>query len=344
MKNIIKRDGSVVPFSLEKITTAINKAFTATGEVNVEKSLMQLGYNETAKAYIIYRAERERQRDKNSRLMKTLDQIARSDAKENDLKRENANIDGNTAMGTMLKYGSESAKTYYRTYMLPDKIREAHENGDIHIHDLDFYNLTMTCCQIDLTRLFKDGFSTGHGFLREPNSIESYGALAAIAMKANQNDMHGGQSVPNFDRDMAPGVAKTFAKKYTSRLIDSLEDYFCISDQEDFINQILGDIESAYGINPTLDNSDKYDTFVAEKIMKYSCIFKEEALKITERARKRALRETEKATHQAMEIRYYSIRLAHTKGIRRNPRITLAGTSYQTDAFSRKNQINNRPR
>jgi len=194
MNNIIKRNGSVVPFSIEKITAAICKAFMATGEVHTtaienasinvsecisirldtqyndpvyiediqneaEKALMQMGYNETAKAYILYRAERDRYRDKNSRLMKTLDQIARSDAKDNDVKRENANIDGNTAMGTMLKFGSESAKTYYCTHMLPDKIREAHESGDIHIHDLDFYNLTMTCCKIDLTRLFKDGFS-----------------------------------------------------------------------------------------------------------------------------------------------------------------------------------------
>jgi len=156
MNNIIKRNGSVVPFSIEKITSAISKAFMATGEIHTaaldktsmsvaecisirldaqykdpvyiediqneaEKALMQMGYSETAKAYILYRAERERQRDKNSRLMKTLDQIARSDAKDNDVKRENANIDGNTAMGTMLKFGSESAKAYYRAYMLPDK-------------------------------------------------------------------------------------------------------------------------------------------------------------------------------------------------------------------------------
>ena len=229
MNSIIKRDGSVVPFSIEKITTAICKAFMATGEIGiteldavsmgisrdvaiqvdaqyadpvgiediqneVEKALMRAGYDATAKAYILYRADRERRRDKNSRLMKTLDEIAHCDAKDNDVKRENANIDGNTAMGTMLKFGSESSKAYYRAFMLPDHIRKAHEEGDIHIHDLDFYNLTMTCCQIDLTRLFQNGFSTGHGFLREPNSIASYGALAAIAMQANQkkHELHSG--------------------------------------------------------------------------------------------------------------------------------------------------------
>ena len=186
--------------------------------------------------------------------MKTLDQIARSDAKDNDIKRENANIDGNTAMGTMLKFGSESAKAYYRTYMLPDKIREAHESGDIHIHDLDFYNLTMTCCQIDLTRLFKDGFSTGHGFLREPNSIASYGALAAIAMQANQNDMHGGQSIPNFDRDMAPGVVKTYRKTFIKRLTDAVED-LCDTREfnyenplDKFLEETVAGLEQKYGL------------------------------------------------------------------------------------------------
>ena len=231
-------------------------------------------------------------------------------------------------MGTMLKFGSESAKAYYRTYMLLDKIREAHESGDIHIHDLDFYNLTMTCCQIDLTRLFKDGFSTGHGFLREPNSIASYGALAAIAMQANQNDMHGGQSVPNFDRDMAPGVAKTFAKLYKARLIDVVADIFGVSDIEDIISQILNDVETACGMKPTLDNGDKYDSLVAETLMIYSCISRGEARKITERARKRALHETEKATHQAMESLIHNLNTMHSRA---GAQVPFSSLNYGND-------------
>ena len=82
----------------------------------------------------------------------------------------------------------------------------AHQDGDIHIHDLDFYTLTTTCCQIDLLNLFHGGFSTGHGVLREPNDIYSYSALACIAIQANQNDQHGGQSIVNFDYGMAAGV------------------------------------------------------------------------------------------------------------------------------------------
>ena len=140
------------------------------------------------------------------------------DAKDADIKRENANIDADTAMGTMLKYGSEGSKYFINNHVLPKDIAAAHINGDIHIHDEDFYMLTETCCQIDLIRLFSDGFCTGHGFLREPKDIRSYAALACIAIQANQNEMHGGQSVPNFDYAMAPGVRKTFRKSYFKAL------------------------------------------------------------------------------------------------------------------------------
>ena len=142
---------------------------------------------------------------------------------EDDNKRENANIDGNTAMGTMLKYGSEGAKQFYQRYVLDPKHAKAHARGDIHIHDLDFYTLTTTCCQIDLIDLFDHGFCTGHGFLREPNDIESYSALACIAIQSNQNDQHGGQSVPNFDYAMAKGVAKTYRKNYARNVGKALE-------------------------------------------------------------------------------------------------------------------------
>ncbi|HCB91711.1 MAG TPA: anaerobic ribonucleoside triphosphate reductase, partial [Ruminococcaceae bacterium] len=137
-------------------------------------------------------------------------QLTFRDAKDVDLKRENANIDADTAMGTMLKYGSEGSKYFVNNYILPKDIAAAHVGGDIHIHDEDFYMLTETCCQIDLLKLFRGGFCTGHGTLREPQDISSYAALACIAIQANQNEMHGGQSIPNFDYSMAPGVAKTF--------------------------------------------------------------------------------------------------------------------------------------
>lgn len=224
IKKIKKRDGREVPFNLEKIANAIFKAAQAAGgqdydislslaedvadyldekyrgsipEVEqiqdaVEKVLIESGHARTAKEFILYRAERTRVREMNTRLMKVYEDLTFQEAEDNDLKRENANIDGNTAMGTMLKYGSEGAKQFYDLFILNPEHSMAHKNGDIHIHDLDFLTLTTTCCQIDIDTLFKGGFSTGHGFLREPKDIQSYAALACIAIQSNQNDQHGG--------------------------------------------------------------------------------------------------------------------------------------------------------
>ena len=259
---IIKRDGREANFDTEKITQAIYKAAQAIGgndydaakalsvqvrdllekkcgdkaptveqvQDAVEKVLIENGHARTAKEYILYRAERTRVREMNTKLMKIYEDLTFKSAKDNDVKRENANIDGDTAMGTMLKYGSEGAKQFNEMYILDPKYSKAHRDGDIHIHDLDFFTLTTTCCQIDLVSLFKGGFSTGHGYLREPNDIASYSALACIAIQSNQNDQHGGQSVPNFDYSMAPGVKKTYRKRYRINLERAIE---LLTDAED---------------------------------------------------------------------------------------------------------------
>ena len=243
---IRKRDGREVPFNIEKIANAIFKAGNAAGEEDysialalaekvaeqldknpdkkvpdveeiqniVEKVLIEDGYAKPAKEYILYRAERTRIREMNTRLMKVYEDLTFKEAKDNDKKRENANIDGDTAMGTMLRYGSEGAKQFNEMFVLKPEHSRAHRNGDIHIHDLDFLALTTTCCQIDIEKLFKGGFCTGHGYLREPNDIQSYSSLACIAIQSNQNDQHGGQSIPNFDYGLAPGVSKTYIKLY----------------------------------------------------------------------------------------------------------------------------------
>lgn len=142
------------------------------------------------------------------------DDIMLLDANESDLKRDNANINGDTAMGAMLQLGANAAKEYYLDKVVPAKAAYAHRRGDIHIHDLDFYGWTTTCTQIDLLKLFEGGFDTGHGHLREPQSIGSYAALAAIAIQSNQNDQHGGQSIVNFDYTMAKGVELTYDKHF----------------------------------------------------------------------------------------------------------------------------------
>ena len=140
------------------------------------------------------------------------DNITALSSRDSDLKRDNANINGDTPMGAMLQQGANTAKEYYLDTMIDPEIARLHREGWIHIHDLDFYGWTTTCCQIDLLKLFKDGFNTGHGHLREPKSIGSYAALAAIAIQSNQNDQHGGQSIVNFDYAMAQGVKLTYQK------------------------------------------------------------------------------------------------------------------------------------
>jgi ribonucleoside-triphosphate reductase len=140
------------------------------------------------------------------------DNITASQAKDSDLKRDNANINGDTAMGAMLQYGANTAKEYNLNWLIDPEIARLHKEGWIHIHDLDFYAWTTTCTQIELRKLFKGGFNTGHGHLREPKGIGSYAALAAIAIQSNQNDQHGGQSIVDFDYAMGDGVRITYQR------------------------------------------------------------------------------------------------------------------------------------
>ena len=283
---ILKRDGRRVPFNVEKIAKAIYQAAVSVGGENyeeaqeiaykvcdyleknlqvecptveqvqdaVEKILIEEGHASTAKAYILYRAERTQKREMNSEIMQIYEQLTFKDAKDSDVKRENANVNADTAMGTMLKYGSEGSKKFYQMFVLKKDHAEAHKNGDIHIHDLDFLTLTTTCCQIDLIKLFKNGFSTGEGHLREPQSIGSYAALAAIAIQSNQNDQHGGQSIPNFEYAMAIGVRKSYAKTYLSNLTKSIELLFEENTADEIVNSILEKVKEEKDIKPSVES------------------------------------------------------------------------------------------
>ncbi|MBR1746472.1 MAG: anaerobic ribonucleoside triphosphate reductase, partial [Fibrobacter sp.] len=264
----------------------------------VEKALTDNNYADTAKSYILYRAERTRIREVNTRLMHTLRDITFSSAKESDLKRENANIDGDTAMGTMLKYGSESAKHFYTMMMLKPEHSRAHSDGDIHIHDLDFYSLTMTCCQIDLIKLFKNGFNTGHGHLREPKDIRSYAALAAIAIQSNQNDQHGCQSVQNFDYAMENGVRISYRKAYLSNMVKALI-LFTGKEEEEImpiVKKLHSEMEQMGMVATLVPN----ENFVETEARELSKTFDTEmVMKAQKFAEKQAYEETDKATFQA---------------------------------------------
>ncbi len=347
---ITKRDGRKVVYDEAKIAAAIERAFDAvesgngheeakrlagivTREMNaresaeipsvediqdqVEQTLITEGYAKTAKAYILYRAERSRTREAKTRLMHILEDITFKDASESDVKRENANIDGDTAMGTMLKYGSESAKQFYDMYVLNPEHARAHREGDIHIHDLDFLTLTTTCTQIDLTQLFKGGFSTGHGVLREPQDIGSYSALACIAIQSNQNDQHGGQAIASFDYDMAPGVAKTYVKEYRRALGATLELLLNHDAANEEARNIIRQIGNEIGAKPTLKPNKEFDDALRERLTAMSD--EATAERIIHYATERGYRETERRTYQAMESFIHNLNTMHSRAGAQTP-------------------------
>lgn len=179
----------------------------------VYKCLVDNKHAATSERYLTESIKRSNQREMDTALMKSFEEITFKSEEDSEVKRENANIDSSTAMGTMLKYGSEAAKNFNLLYLMTPDVANAHRNGDIHIHDLDFLSLTETCAQIPLDKLFDGGFNTGHGYLRQPGSIRAAAAQAAIAIQSNQNDQHGGQSIPLFDYYLAPYVALTYVKQ-----------------------------------------------------------------------------------------------------------------------------------
>ncbi|NLY45699.1 MAG: anaerobic ribonucleoside triphosphate reductase [Tissierella sp.] len=356
---IRKRDGREVPFNIEKIANAIFMAAQAAGGQDyktsmdlaekvatlsnekfertlpgvediqdiVEKVLIEAGHAKTAKEYIIYRAERSRAREMDTRLMKVFEDLTFKDAKDVDIKRENANIDGDTAMGTMLKYGSEGAKAFYDLFVLNPDHSAAHKAGDIHIHDLDFLTLTTTCCQIDIVELFKNGFSTGHGFLREPKNIASYSSLACIAIQSNQNDQHGGQSIPNFDYGMAIGVRKTYIKDYRLNLKKGIELLLSNLDLNENIDYIFDILEKEYKLVPSMADNDDYLKKEGEYLLE---ILNDEAVvkKIQDFALKNAYKDTDNKTFQAMEAFIHNLNTMHSRA---GAQIPFSSINYGTD-------------
>ncbi|MCV3395377.1 anaerobic ribonucleoside triphosphate reductase [Campylobacter lari] len=345
IKFIIKRDKSQVAFDIFKIKNAIFKANINSideklnndfldklcDEVvalldkkhiqveqiqdKVEEVLIKNALVNTAKSYILYRQKRTQIRNGSYDLLSLYDDLTFKDSKEADLKRENANINSDSAMGMMLKYGSEGAKYYVDECVLPKHIANAHKNGDIHIHDKDFYMLTQTCCQIDLLKLFENGFSTGHGSLREPNDIRSYASLACIALQANQNEMHGGQSIPNFDFAMAKGVAKTFQKEYKK----ATNAFFEIKLEQSLDEQCFKNANfQAFSEKECFKELLRLDLNGDENFLK----------QVNAYAYKRALKQTQDATFQAMEALIHNL---NTMNSRAGAQVPFSTLNYGTD-------------
>lgn len=360
-----KRDGRVIPFNEDRITRAIFLAATnvaeregiipdyklseqLTQEVikllnhkysesvpsvediqnSVVKVLIETGHAKTSEEYIVYRTERSRIRNSKTRLMKAIEEITFEDAEDADIKRENANINGNTAMGTMLQYGSTVSKEFCKTHILKPEHSFAHDNGDIHIHDMDFLNMgTLTCCQIDVKKLFEDGFSTGHGFLREPQDIMSYGALAAIAIQSNQNDQHGGQSIPFFDYGLSEGVYKTFKKFYIGNLAKALKLFKGIENNE-AIKDIVYRTEKETNKKVGLKKDELYLNSEKEKLRETFNIDEELINNMQNFAFEESYKETDKKTYQSMEAFIHNLNTMHSRA---GAQVPFSSVNFGTD-------------
>ena len=287
----------------------------------IEDELKKNNYNDVYESFSEYRERRTASRQafadekKMHKFLKSIEGLGLKSASEEDSKRENANIDGNSAMGTMLQYGSTVSKEFAKAYLMKKKYAEAHDSGDIHIHDMDFLPMgTTTCMQIDLNKLFKNGFSTGHGHLRPPKDIMSYSALAAIAIQSNQNDQHGGQSIPAFDYYLAPGVLMTFKKQFKQSMYELLD----FTDFISFVNmdKVAKEIDKLTSIELDID------TF--ESIYKDS----KEVKRIFEKAYETALAKTDRATYQAMEAFVHNLNTMHSRA---GAQVPFSSINFGTD-------------
>ena len=351
---VVKRSGQRVEFNDAKVALAIKKGFDSVyeeydeKEVNkvkekvlsyikkeykdrktigvediqdaIEKELQDLKFDEVYTSFKGYRERRAASRDafvvkQQHKFVKAIESLGLKTSSEENSKRENANVDGDGPMGTMLHFGSTVSREFAKAYLMDAKYARAHDEGAIHIHDLDFWAMsTTTCTQIDIEKLFRNGFSTGHGFLRTPNDIMSYTALAAIAIQANQNEQHGGQSIPAFDYYMAPGVLKTFRKQFKQTLFDYLE----LEGFTEFINskKVIDIIDKL--------NSIVFDINVFDEFMSKSDRVKEIFVKSYDKA----MQKTDRITYQAMEAIIHNLNTMHSRA---GAQVPFSSLNFGTD-------------
>lgn len=342
---IIKRDGKHEDFSISKIKNAIQKAFVATNRAVDEKEIASLtmcvidaftectlsveqiqdivervlmkDYPDVAKKYILYREWRNTERNRKTKMKREMDGIVAID--KNDVNLSNANMSSHTPAGQMMTFASEVTKDYTYRYLLPKRFAEAHQQGDIHIHDLDYYpTKTTTCIQYDLADLFNRGFRTKNGSIRTPQSIQSYATLATIVFQTNQNEQHGGQAIPAFDFFMAPGVLKSYRKNLVSylSLAASVEG---VELDDESLKSIVG--EHVHSIE--MKEEDEQGLFAAVRAA---------GLNLSDSAfasiLKKVYMQTCKDTHQAMEGLIHNLNTMHSRG---GNQVVFSSINYGTD-------------
>lgn len=238
IQTIVKRDGRIVGFNDQKIMAAIRKAMlhTEKGEDErliqqitdhisvhgkpqmsvediqdaVEMELMKSARKDVAQKYIAYRNQRSIARKAKTRDV-FLDIV---NIKNNDVTRENANMNADTPAGMMMKFASETTKPFVDDYLLSEQSREAVAHNLLHVHDKDYYpTKSLTCCQHPLDNILQHGFTAGHGSSRPAKRIETAAVLACISLECAQNEMHGGQAIPAFDFYLAPFVRSSYIEE-----------------------------------------------------------------------------------------------------------------------------------
>ena len=319
IQTVVKRDGRIVGYNEEKIKAAIRKAMLATDAGDdealiqriadhigargksqmsvegiqdmVELELMKSPRKEVAKCYINYRHKRSV-----ARKAKTRDIFLEIiNAKNNDITRENANMNADSPAGMMMKFASETTKPFVDDYLLSDEAREAVRDNYLHIHDKDYYpTKSLTCVQHPLDKILNNGFWAGHGESRPAKRIETASVIACISMETAQNEMHGGQAIPAFDFYLAPFVRKTFVEEVK------------------FAEQISGD-----------DYSDLLSAKIDDYIMRPL-----EGLKGRERALQHAINRTAERVHQAMEAFIHNMNTIHSRG---GNQVVFSSINYGTD-------------
>ena len=318
---VIKRDGRVADFNIERIVKAITLAMSQTpGGVDidlankianqversledkvqasvyeiqdlVEKKLMASSRKEVAQSYITYRYNRDVARKSKTREV-FLDIIG---AKANEITRENANMNADTPAGMMMKFASETTKPFVDDFLLSTEARNAVKDGFIHIHDKDYYpTKSLTCLQHPLDKILENGFKAGHGSSRPAKRIETASILGCISMETVQNEMHGGQAIPAFDFYLAPFVRKTFIEevKKVEELLDK-------------------DLSKLYNI--------EIKDYTKKEL---------KGLKGEERDLQAAINSTVDRVHQSMEAFIHNMNTIHSRG---GNQVVFSSINYGTD-------------
>lgn len=319
VKKVTKRDGRIVDFDQRKIVDAVLKAMNVTNEGedivlaaeianaiakieqlsmsveeiqdHVEMELMKSPRKEVAKKYIAYRNQRNLARKAKSReIFKEI-----IEAQATDITRENANMNADTPAGMMMKFASESTKSFVDECLLSEEVKEAVQNGYIHIHDKDYYpTKSLTCVQHPLDKILQNGFFAGHGESRPAKRIETASILGCISMETVQNEMHGGQAIPAFDFYMAPYVRKTFIEE-------------------------VNHLSALYGE----DFSSLYHIEIGDYLKKDL-----DGLQGKDRVIQHAINQTVSRVHQSMEAFIHNMNSIHSRG---GNQVVFSSINYGTD-------------